>query len=256
MRQLAFVLAVIFLPLPSPAQSVYKVRPVLDGSIIAGTLLGGLLPYLYADKLIHPRCPCDAGEVNGFDRPAIGNHSGFADTLSDITVGAAVLVPVALDALDLGLGSELAEDLVVYVEALAVNGALVSLVKYAAQRPLPRTYEGDPALVAGPGGYRSFYSGHSSMAFAALGAASVTSNLRHHTGAWPWIVTGVIGTSVAVERVAAGRHFPTDVIAGTVAGLATGIVVPLLHARAPDSKETITFVPAAEGFQVLWMRPL
>ena len=40
-----------------------------------------------------------------------------------------------------------------------------------------------------------------------------------------------MGSSVAIERVADGRHFPSDVIVGAVMGTATGIAVPLLHAR-------------------------
>ncbi|MGE5413366.1 MAG: phosphatase PAP2 family protein, partial [Syntrophomonadaceae bacterium] len=52
-------------------------------------------------------------------------------------------------------------------------------------------------------------------------------------GAWPWVAVGLLGGSVAVERVLAGRHFYTDVIAGAAAGTAFGIAIPLLHRRGP-----------------------
>ena len=47
-----------------------------------------------------------------------------------------------------------------------VNGAFAEAAKYVAQRPLPLTYAGDPTLLRTSGGYRSFYSGHTSTAFA------------------------------------------------------------------------------------------
>jgi undecaprenyl-diphosphatase len=39
-----------------------------------------------------------------------------------------------------------------------------------------------------------------------------------------------------VERVRSGKHFPTDVIAGTIAGAGIGAVVPHLH-RTDDIKQ-------------------
>lgn len=252
-----FVLLALVLTSPAlGARSVYRVSPAIDGPIIAGTLLAGWLPYAYASKLIHPRCPCDPGEVNGFDRGAIGNRSSLADTLSDVTVAAAILVPAALDVHELGLGSELVEDLVVLTETLAINGAFVVLAKFTAQRPLPRTYENDPELVGSPGGYRSFYSGHTSTVFAALGAASMTAALRHHAGAWPWVLTGAVGASVGIERVLAGRHFPTDVIVGAIAGTAVGVAVPWLHRREGPPTDAVAIVPFGEGWHVVWARTL
>jgi membrane-associated phospholipid phosphatase len=40
-----------------------------------------------------------------------------------------------------------------------------------------------------------------------------------------------VGVLVAVQRVAAGEHFYTDVAAGFASGVASGVAVPLLHAR-------------------------
>ena len=40
-----------------------------------------------------------------------------------------------------------------------------------------------------------------------------------------------VSASVAVERVAAGWHFLTDVLAGALVGTTVGIVVPYLHLR-------------------------
>jgi membrane-associated phospholipid phosphatase len=215
-----------------PPKSVYHVSAAVDIPVTVGAGLVLAVPNFYADRLIKPRCPCDPNEVNAFDRGAIGNQSTTAAKLSDVTVSVAILAPLAFDAVDLGgFNQTWWEDAVVFGEVLAINGALVTAVKYIAQRPLPGTYAGDPSLIDSPEGYRSFYSGHASNAFAALAATAMTIRLRYGEKTWPWIVTGVVGTSVALERVAAGRHFPTDVITGAVMGTAVGIIVPWLHSR-------------------------
>ncbi len=86
----------------------------------------------------------------------------------------------------------------------------------------------------------SFYAGHVSTAFATLSMAAYTARRRHGEHVWPWIVAGLLGTSVAVERVASGHHFPTDVATGAVAGTAIGITVPWLHLRHGQPRLAIT----------------
>ena len=228
-------------------KSVFAVRPLLDGALIAGTAGGTLVTYLFAGSLIHPRCPCDPAEVNALDRSVIGNHSALADATSNVMVGAALLAPVVADALGVGLSKALLEDLTVEAEALAVNGALVTLVKYTVQRPLPVVYAGQaPELIDDPGGYRSFYSGHTSLAVASLSTAAVTWTLRHGASPWPWIATAATGVGVAALRIEAGRHFYSDVGVGALAGFAVGTLIPLLH-RLEDEDRRLALVPALDG---------
>ncbi len=220
---------------PPPPRAVYRLHPRADAAVMSAAALAISVPSLLAREIIRERCPCDPATVNRFDRGAIGNHDRFSDVASDVTVLLAMGAPPLLDLADVGAGDAWAADVAVFAETLLVNGALVEAAKYLVQRPLPRTYAGDPALVGSPGGYRSFWSGHTSTAFAALGASAYTLRLRHGERGWPWIAAAAIGASVAVERVAAGRHFPSDVIVGAAVGSAVGIGVPWLHAapRAP-----------------------
>ena len=237
-----------------PATSVYRISFAVDVPVTAGAFLASGLAYAYSAQLIHPRCPCNRDKVNGFDRPAIGNSSALAGTMSDITVIAALLVPLVFDAVDLGLHRPFFEDAVVFAETIAVNVGLAATVKFIVQRPLPLTYAGDPDLLNSPGGYRSFYSEHTSLTFAALSAASMTIRLRYGEQVWPWIVTGLVGSSVAIERVAAGRHFPTDVIVGAVVGTATGIGVPWLHARGESTSSALILLPGPNSVAVGWVK--
>jgi membrane-associated phospholipid phosphatase len=211
-------------------RNLYALHPRVDVPLTLAALSVSGVPYAFP-RLITPRCPCDRAEVNRFDRFAIGHHSEAAATASDVTVALAMVVPPLADALRLGLGPALRDDVGVFVETLAVNGALVVAAKYAAQRPLPLTYEGRPYYVESARGYRSFYSGHTSTIAAALTAGAWTIRRRDGERVWPWIVASLATASVAVERVAGGRHFPTDVAVGAAAGFAVGTVVPWLHLR-------------------------
>jgi membrane-associated phospholipid phosphatase len=229
------VLAALALAPPARAGSVYELSIARDGAITAAAL--GLTVALYAlsDELITPRCPCDPREVPAFDRWVLGSNSSTAARVSDATVLLATVGPLGLDWGDAGSNRARLEDAAVVAEALAVTGALVTLTKYLVQRPLPRTYDGDPDLVAAPRGYRAFFSGHTAITAAALSTWAMTRRERHGAEAWPWVVAGLVTASVAGERVAAGSHFPSDVVVGAAVGTVVGLLVPRLHERSRSS---------------------
>jgi membrane-associated phospholipid phosphatase len=235
------------------APSIFQVDSTRDGLVIGASAVAAVVQYLFADQLITPRCPCDPDEVNAFDRPVIGNDSHPAEVASDVTLALTLTVPLLLDGLDLGLSRPFYEDAVVFVEALAIDAALFSLVKAAVHRPLSIVYSGQaPSLVDSPRGYRSFYSGHAALAFAALSVTSVTLDLRYDAGVWPWLASAAIGASVAIERVAAGRHFYTDVLVGFGVGTLVGTVVPLLHLRPREAGvSSPRLVPAPGGLAIV-----
>lgn len=219
--------------------SVYHVSPTVDGTIIGVTTLGSIVPLSLNSQLITPKCPCDVGEVNAFDRIAIGNDSQLAGVISDVSLGVAVLGPPLLDLVLLGSNQTYLEDMVVYAEVLSVSGAFVTTAKYTAQRPIPLVYTSqDPGLLKAPNSYASFYSGHTTLAFAALSAAAMTAHYRYHIDAVPWVIVTALGGSIAYERVAAGRHFPTDVIVGAVTGTLEGILIPYFHSK-PEARTSV-----------------
>jgi membrane-associated phospholipid phosphatase len=234
------------------AQSVYRVRTDFDLPIALGAGLAVVLPYALSKQLIDERCPCDPNEVNRFDRRAIGNENMAAGIVSDVTVGLSLALPLALDWLAVGWNRTLYEDALVFAQTLAINGALVTGAKYISQRPLPRTYDGESGLVDSPGGYRAFYSGHTSLVFAALSTTAMTIRLRHGERWWPWAVVAAVGTSVAIERVADGRHFSSDVMVGAAVGSALGIVNPWLHAQ----NNGLYAAPIRGGGLIGYRRPL
>ena len=211
--------------------AVYHVSLPIDGAVIAVTAAGSLVPYLLSSHLIHPSCPCAPSSVNAFDRGVIGNSSDAADWISNVTVALVVVAPPLADWLALRRSRPFLDDLFVFAESLSVNGALATMSKYAVQRPIPRVYS-DPSLADDPGNYRAFYSGHTSLVFAALSTTSVTLNARYGLTWQPWLATALIGASVAAERVLGGFHFYTDVMVGAAAGLVVGTAVSVIHLRS------------------------
>ncbi len=232
-------------PEPKQPLSLYQLHLAVDLPVIAlGAGLGFMRVY-FREQLARKSCPCDPTSVNALDRHAIGNHSHAASVAADVTVPLAMGLPVLADLFDVGVSRPFSEDVLVFIETLYVQSGLQNAMNFAVARPRPRTYAGDPKFVDAGEGYLSFYAGHVASTFAALSAASFTLDRRHDQHVWPWIVTAVVGGSVAFERVASGHHFPTDVVTGAIVGTATGIAVPWLHLR--KLPVPVTIAPSEVG---------
>jgi membrane-associated phospholipid phosphatase len=230
---------------PPPPLSVYDVRLAVDLPVIGvAAAIGSMRVYL-RDRFARRSCPCDPAGVNALDRGAVGNHSHVALKAADATVYVAIAAPLLGDLLDVGVSRAFTEDLLILTETLVVNSAVVNIVDFAVARPRPVTYANDPKFLDSGEGYLSFYAGHVATTFAALSAASYTLGRRHHQYVWPWLVTVLVGGSVAVERVASGSHFPTDVAVGAIMGTAMGITIPWLHTR--ELPVPVTVSPAVAG---------
>jgi membrane-associated phospholipid phosphatase len=232
---------------PAPkaqAPEVYRLRLAADIPIIVVGVGAGLARELLREKLARKSCPCDSASINGLDRWAVGYHSQAASVAADVTVYGVLIALPFVDLIDVGFGPALAEDVVVYVEALAVSTAIQNATNFIVARPRPRSYQNDPAFVNSGEGYLSFYAGHVSTVSAGLAVAAITLRKRYGERVWPWIVGALITGSVAIERVASGHHFPTDVAVAAVAGAAVGFAVPWLHFRHGDTHVEIAPVGA------------
>jgi membrane-associated phospholipid phosphatase len=134
---------------------------------------------------------------------------------------------------DIGAG---ARDVLFVAEAGSAALALNQVVKLAVGRQRPfvrygnyenpdRGHEADDNL--------SFYSGHTTAAFATAAAAGTISTLRGYRSApWVWAVGMTLATAVGYTRIASDRHYLTDVLVGAATGAGLGVGLPLwLHGR-------------------------
>jgi membrane-associated phospholipid phosphatase len=97
---------------------------------------------------------------------------------------------------------------------------------------------------------KSFFSRHTSAAFAsAVFLSSVYGDYHPGSAARPYIWAGSLlaATAVGVMRCESGEHFPTDVIAGAVAGSAAGYLIPRLHRSSGGRLSVLPSCPGAEA---------
>jgi membrane-associated phospholipid phosphatase len=221
----------------------FTVDPVVDGVIIAGgAAFTGLLSLILSTGEIRPGLPGDPDRLLGIDRVAVNQTiDPNANLLSNIGLwsayGYAILDPILSGVRD-GRRALLV-DAILYAEAIAVTGAFTGATKIGVRRPRPVDYFNCSTSREGACSSTdlqlSFFSGHASSTGAVSATATYLAFVRSGPrSARPWI-TLAAGTAltafVSYERVRSGDHFPTDVIMGSLAGAAIGVLIPHFHRR-------------------------
>ena len=138
------------------------------------------------------------------------------------------------------------ENVAIVSEAVLVNMALTLTLKKLVARRRPAFFYGrsrSGEFRVHPGQENvSFPSGDTSIAFSFASAATTVAFLRGYPEAPYVLATGAtLSTGVALLRVAADVHWPTDVFAGAVLGTLVGVGMPLLlHRRVNDEDNAAT----------------
>lgn len=167
-----------------------------------------------------PDCaPCDPMNVPAFDRWAIHDRVDLYADMSDyLLLGLALGTWIDLAATE---GSKAA---LASIEAAGWTLAVTELSKALIGRKRPVLYTSRAQdEVNQRESLRSMPSGHSSVAFAL--ATSYMVNTRDRENKFPAVLAGATALSIGVLRVAAGSHFPSDVVVGAFVGMGTVGVV-------------------------------
>ena len=201
----------------------------------AGFYLAGRLAADTAAPTAADQRDLDPAGLPVWDRSATRRWSPAASRASDILVGTLVAAPVGLMVTPPGAerGGRLA---LIYTETFLLTSGATYALKNLVNRPRPYAYNPDPRippeLRRAPRAGRSFPSGHTAQAFAAMVFfAESFARLNPDSGARGWVWGGCLtaATATGVLRYVAGRHFPTDILAGAALGTAAGWLVPRLH---------------------------
>jgi undecaprenyl-diphosphatase len=238
----------------APGRATFNVDPIADSALIGVSFgVATVLDAINATGEIRPQQIApnfDRSQLLGIDRSTITRTPDpKAGSRSNIGLGAAVAFAV-IDPVLSGVREHSVQtalvDAMLYAEAMSLTLALTDMVKLAVRRPRPRAYldaelhKDDPNYSnSSTDSALSFFSGHASMT-ACVGATATYLAFARSPNSWrPWLTlalaTGVT-TFVSVERVRAGKHFPTDVLAGAFAGAGIGVIVPHLH-RSEDTEQ-------------------
>jgi len=182
-----------------------------------------------------PSCaPCDPTTVPTVDRSALHTFSNGAGTASSVVL-AGVAGFTAVASLQ-GLPARQARgNFAVLANAAAWTAASTEWLKVVIRRKRPVLYtSGAAAAVADRENQESLPSGHASLAFAAATSYLVLArrqHLPHRTRNAILLYAGAVGVSAL--RVAAGKHFPTDVAAGAALGSGIGWLSATVHPTVP-----------------------
>lgn len=195
-----------------------------------------------------------AGSRDGRERAA-----GASDVLVLSSLALPVLGDVVISAWAAhGSGDAAFQMALIEAESFALTLALVSSTKLLAarERPLERECRANPdyspACREKLDG--SFYSGHSNLAFTAAGLVCT-----NHLNLPLWgsraadigACAGALGlaATTGVLRIVADRHYASDVLVGTGAGLLGGMLVPwLLHYQGGEPKKVAVLPALAPGY--------
>lgn len=206
----------------------YQTRPLTEAQVL------GLNPY----------------DLPGFDRSAIKNWSPKADMASDILLYGSVALP-AIMMIDRNARKDFLVLGFIYAEVGMLTIGVTEMTKGLVKRPRPYAYNSDVDMSerTDRDARLSFFSGHTSMTAAlcfttAKVFSDYSDNPTHEALVWTGAV--IVPAVTGYLRYHAGKHFPSDIIAGYFIGGAIGYLVPWLHRRKPLAKG-LTLSPFSTG---------
>jgi membrane-associated phospholipid phosphatase len=243
-------IVVSFVLASSPAARPLKWDPRIDLPVVGVTLAGWVSSEFALKSTLAPKA-CRWCETNPFDTevrrvfnpslaPSAFGLSG-PDAASNVLLALTPLSVLGLDVLlswrD-GVLEQAPIDVALIAEAMLIAMCVNQVTKFVVGRERPYTVGASAALLDVPGQsdhFISFFSGHTTFTFAAVAAAATITSLRGYRLAWlTWVVGAPLAFTTAVLRLAADKHWATDVLVGMVAGAGIDIAVPLLFHGVAD----------------------
>jgi hypothetical protein len=209
----------------------------------------------------------DINRINFIDRGTAGRWDIEAEATGIVFKRTSKIIAAAGLGLFPGNLKERASLYVIYIEGYLLTQGVTSLVKGTTDRYRPFAYltpdqinnlEGEAEerfleAIKGSDIEDSFFSGDASItAYALIFTAKAfddyfpDSKLKY--GVWGVSVTGT--ALQAYFRTRSGRHFPTDVIAGSLVGGSLGFLVPYLHKELQSEKLSIS--PGINGLSLTY----
>ncbi len=213
---------------------VPEVSFALDVPLTAGALAGWWTLYTLHPDFARTSCPCRPAEAPRLERFAVERRWALAETGADLLAVLAVGAPVGLLAAVAPDVETWAGDALLVVESMALAGMATQAVKTATARPYPYMYGPAPHAEQNRDAvnYASFWSGHTAVPMASAVAFATLYGRRRPESRWRYVVAvlaPLLAVGAGALQVLAANHFPSDVVAGGLAGAATAQINILAH---------------------------
>jgi membrane-associated phospholipid phosphatase len=244
----------------------------IDGAIAATGALWMIVSEVLKPTLVPEKCrwcyrAADGSDtLNPFDKAIrealVWESTHTADVASSVIVFgtepvSAIGLLVGAAAFDGGIsGAPL--DVLLMGEAVMVAQTINQVAKFALarERPfvhyLPRAPDGLRELTASPSDDNlSFFSGHSTLAFSIAASSGTLATLRgYRLAPVVWAAGMTQAAVVGYLRIAADKHYFSDVMLGAIVGSAVGIGLPMIFHQPEDEdvEEAASPSPAPATF--------
>lgn len=233
----------------------------VDGAVTGALAASTLTLMLLENQLAPLQCRwCSPGTLDGdLSKSAMWSNPRTADTISNVFQFA---VPVGV----MGFGLIQAyrhddpaagwSDVLLITEATSLAMLANTIVKYSVGRARPYAWQGNPDLYPSASDVNlSFFSGHVTFVFAVVVSGSTLFFLQDMPGA-PWVLGAGLAAAAFTGylRIAADKHYLSDVLVGAGVGSLVGWAVPYLFHRpgrrgAPQAGDIL---PAPGGIAIAW----
>jgi membrane-associated phospholipid phosphatase len=233
----------------------------VDG-ITTGALAASTIALILLNNQLAPlQCKwCEPGTIDGnLSKSIAWANPHTADTLSNVMQFA---VPVGV----MGFGLIQAyrfddpaagwSSVLLITQATSLAMLVNTVVKYSVARSRPYVWQGNPDLYSSATDQNvSFFGGHTTFVFAVVVSGSTLFFMQDMPGA-PYVLGVGLAAAVFTSylRMAADKHYLTDVLVGAGVGSLIGWAVPYLFHRpgktgAPQAGDLL---PAPGGIAIAW----
>jgi membrane-associated phospholipid phosphatase len=141
------------------------------------------------------------------------------------------------------------DDMIPVFESVMYSQLVVQAIKFSFGRQRPYAHFATGPRPRSQDENLSFLSGHSALTFSIAAAAGTVASQRGYELAPVIWASGLgLAATTAYLRIAADRHYGSDVLCGSALGLAAGLLIPRLSGSLPPE---VRVVPTGDGVAVV-----
>jgi len=238
----------------SQRSSIYTLKPSVDIPLVVGGAALDMFNFAgigKKDDLSQAQVEAkQKSNIDWFDRWAVHPYSHSIDKLSYVPFYVAIPLPLVVFGIDNKMRKDFWKLTAMYGEAMILTGVLYTSAVHYVSRSRPLVYESASPMDERrrSNSQNSFFAGHVALVGTSAFFIAQTYADYHPDSRYKWafytgagIITGLTG----YWRNKAGEHFPTDIALGSVIGVASGMLTPILHRTKIIRNKKLSILPVS-----------